>query len=949
MQTSPRPSLTRRSARLLAFVALAACSDATGPGGAPHEVTLSQSGDLRAVAGDHVPELYAVVKDVDGRPVPRVDVRITADGGGTVSPVESTTDARGQVRIVWRVGMESKTQTLQVRAASLDPVSVTAAVEGRVTGVTLALPGDSVEVGDTIAMVAKVLDNFGDERADLPVLWTSSLPGRMTVDTAGRVAAVAEGESEVAATVRGVRGVKRVRAYDVPTALSIVPVGALAALVDVEDSLRLTTQVVGRTGRPMASAGPVTWSCSRSDVVARCDSVVRPRMVPLAHPETVFVSVAGAGLTGRLPVAIWEEPMTRMTVTWPPASMISMDTTRRTPVDATVGDTLRLLLETIGGEVGGVYPYRPDRPYRVSSSDPSVATVSLGGVIAGRRIVNVVGQRPGESVVRILVNGAGAALTARVAERRANACAPDRTIPLDLALGGAITVREGEAVQPRCLEFDRERDRDRVYLVVTDVLPNSTGRYPNAAGDPFGVEGQGLFFQYGLPEPMGVPTTRLYSPGWQPPLALRAAPAAPRETPAWIVDGVPLYEGALDTVAARRQANGLRVMAAGAPPIAAGDTIDLGGFAYFDPDIRTTHGDAVDTRIVVKYVGTRLVIAEMVDVVTERLRYSDGTKPGALSPSRYAELESAYEIPARQLARLFPGTPFSRTVLGRDMGTREMVVNVPLRPGIGGYASGEFVVMDYYSNGEDPRAIDIADGVLAHEFAHMRHISRYWPQGSTPPWLVEGVANFAERLAATARQFGTDTPSRLARATKLDNLNKLPGANINYTESFFSGYHAASYPLDYLADHVEAAGGDGLAAVRALAQHGGEARTADSVVAAAMPGLDVQSLYHRARTALAIEWQRGPGCSTCIAPDVALPEWTRYLQYDLPATVAFAPYDAQFWPTLTPGVSGGLTLTQRTGTFWPALIDGRGATADASWILDMSTAPQTTVTIVRIR
>jgi len=317
--------------------------------------------------------------------------------------------------------------------------------------------------------------------------------------------------------------------------------------------------------------------------------------------------------------------------------------------------------------------------------------------------------------------------------------------------------------------------------------------------------------------------------------------------------------------------------------------------------------------------------------------------------SEYLALEAAYETPARQLARLFPGTPFQREAFGRDFGTREMVVNVTLAAGYGGYASGDRVVMDYASYGSAPRAIDIADGVLAHEFAHMRHIARYWPQGSSHPWLIEGVANFAERLATTAREFGTDTPSRTGRARSIRDLNKLPGANLNSTNSFFTGYHRSSYPLDYLADHVEAAGGDGLAAVRAVAQFGGEPRTADSVVAAAMPGLDLHSLLLRARTAMAIEWQRAATCTTCAAPDAALPAWTRYLQYDLPAAMPFPPFDAGYWPTLRPGTSGGATLTQRTGTFWPVLIDGRGDVRSASWIVDLSTADATTLTVVRIK
>jgi hypothetical protein len=84
-------------------------------------------------------------------------------------------------------------------------------------------------------------------------------------------------------------------------------------------------------------------------------------------------------------------------------------------------------------------------------------------------------------------------------------------------------------------------------------------------------------------------------------------------------------------------------------------------------------------------------------------------------------------------------------------------------------------------------------------------------------------------------------------------------------------------------------------------------------------------------------------------PDAALPAWTRYLQYDLPSVMSRAYFDEPFRRTLHPGTSGGVTFTQRTGSFWAMRIDGRGEVADASWIVDLSAAPQTTLSIVRIR
>ena len=952
MEPSPRPSIARRLAHISAFVLAAACSDATGPdeSAVPDKVTLGVNGELRAIAGSAVAPIVVTVVDASGRALPRVDVRAAASDGGTVTPDSARTDGSGQVRITWRLGLTGRQQTLEVRAGLLAPVTATATAEGRVTLVELTLPADSLEVGQSANVALRVVDHFGDERTDLPVSW-SSTTGLLAVDAGGRVSALGEGDAQVAATVQGVRGARGVRVYDVPTSLELSSAAGAAPLVDVADSLRLTTRVLGRTGRALPRDAQLVWSCSGAVAPAACGPVFRPRLQALAEPVTVKVVASLGDLADTLAISMWEEPMSRMMVSWPPAPFVSMDTLRLTTsiADVTLGDTTRFIVETIGGMVDGVYPYRPDRPYRVSSSDTTVATATLGPVVDGRRVVNVVGRRQGDAVVRILVNGAGAGVTARVAARAANACAPDRTIALDLPLGGTLSLREGDAVVPRCLQFDRARDQGRVYLVVADVLPRTTTKYPNAAGDPFGVEGQGLFMQ-GVGEPRAYPSARIYTPGWVPPAALVSSePLLAPEQPTWTVRGVPLRELPPDFSRAGRATDGARLMAVGQPPVAVGDTFNLYGFAYFDPALTVVDGAPVDTRIVVRHVGARLVIAEMLDVLRGRLRYPDGSVAGAIPADQYGELERAYEGPARQLGRLFPGTPTERTLFGRDFGTHEMVMNVPLAPGYGGYAGGDFVAMDYYFGSFQPSAREIAEFLLAHEFAHMRQMTRYWPQHGAHPWLIEGVANFAERLAMTARGFGTDTPSRTARATTIANPNHVPGGQVYSGDSFFSGYANSSYPLDYLADHVEAAGGDALAAVRDVAQFGGSARTADSVVARWMPGLDMQTLLLRARTAVSIEQQRLAGCTTCVAPDAALPAWTRYLQYDLPSVMTRLFHDEPFRRALRPGTSGGVTLTQRTGSFWPMLIDGRGDVADASWIVDMSAAPQTTLSIVRIR
>jgi hypothetical protein len=105
--------------------------------------------------------------------------------GATAEPALDTSDARGMVRTVWRLGDVPGRQQLSIAvegvgvapalAAEADPVPANAKVE-------LVTKGSGGEVGDTLRepVVVRVTDSLGRALADLPVAWSALDGGSLT-------------------------------------------------------------------------------------------------------------------------------------------------------------------------------------------------------------------------------------------------------------------------------------------------------------------------------------------------------------------------------------------------------------------------------------------------------------------------------------------------------------------------------------------------------------------------------------------------------------------------------------------------------------------------------------------------------------------------------------------------------------------------------------------------
>jgi hypothetical protein len=749
------------------------------------------------------------------------------------------------------------------------------------------------------------------------------------------------------------------------------------APVDVADSLVLAVELRGVRGELLNA--PVQWSCPDTAWVRECGPrLYRPAIRSAPSPVPVRLVASSGGVADTVQASVFERDLSRLLVDLTPyPALVSSDNTlsqQRHAIRAMPGGTTSVYAVAYTAQ-GMVRP----REFRVSVQDTTLFTAVVGKPGPERTPVVITGRRAGSGILTILTNGVSVPVRVEVAAPAALACAPGTSLSLDLAPGEIRTFRGSDPGAPGCLDFRAERDRGRQYLVLTYLLPYSTGRGPNEALELFNFEGQALFYGAGEAIPAEYPVFRFYTPDVRAAslaVASRGGLAAQRAEPGhtWRVGGATLREGrprrerAVREIrsGARRGGQGPRLnVSAATGSIQVGDTLVSGIFASLDRGVRTSDGAPASDRAVVMHVGENLIISEHLDVLRGRLIGADGRTAARIPQAEYAKIDAAYGRPKRQLDRLF-GAPYAGTIAGRDGGGRELAVNMPLQSGVWGWAHGDMTTINYWNASFDGQPnlsqipLNVAEQLLAHEFTHVRHFQQ-WSDLDTQvgPWVVEGFADFGSQLGYAARVLGSETPSRTGRAIVPPGgfPGPLPPLYVLYS-TLFRGYDGSSFVFAYLADQVEARGGDGLRAVRDLALSGHSRVAAEQAVQRHLPGQSLTDVIARAEVARYLEFLRKQSCGWCnkgdavptalhIAPD--LPAHTRYLQFDHPAMGNTMAIFTDAWPILRPGSSFGTAYQLRTGTSWPIFIDGTDPLGDAQYLVDLSSERQTVLSVVRIR
>lgn len=169
-----------------------------------------------------------------------------------------------------------------------------------VASVTVSPARDTVDVADTLRLVATVKNRFGDVLTDRTITWSSSQPDVAQVDASGLVSALKAGEAEIDATVDDVSG---------SSLLTLLgPVAVVSVKPDTADllsgaSTNLTITVTDEAGHDLSARVTVDWSTSDGSVatvdgqgavsgVASGTAVVRAAVAALRDSTVVRVAKA---------------------------------------------------------------------------------------------------------------------------------------------------------------------------------------------------------------------------------------------------------------------------------------------------------------------------------------------------------------------------------------------------------------------------------------------------------------------------------------------------------------------------------------------------------------------------------------------------------------------------------------------------------------------------------
>jgi hypothetical protein len=154
----------------------------------PSSITILAGEGQRGPAGRSLPApVAAQIVSRTGRPMPGVTASFhSVAPGASAEPAFDTSDARGMVQTVWRLGDMPGRQQLTI---SVDGVSVTPALGAEADPVAanakleLVTKAPSGEVGDTLrdAVAVRVTDSLGMALPDVPVAWSALDGGTLTV------------------------------------------------------------------------------------------------------------------------------------------------------------------------------------------------------------------------------------------------------------------------------------------------------------------------------------------------------------------------------------------------------------------------------------------------------------------------------------------------------------------------------------------------------------------------------------------------------------------------------------------------------------------------------------------------------------------------------------------------------------------------------------------------
>ena len=236
------------------------------------------------------------------------------------------------------------------------------------TAITLAPSAPALNVGMTADLTAtsRFSDGSTAPSDDATCTWTSSAPSVATVSGAGLVTGLTAGTATITATKGGIQGAAIVTVASSAATLTSITLNPTSATVNVGQTADFTATAHWSDGSTTASYdSSVSWTSS-APAIATVNSQGLVTGVS-AGSAVLTASAQGHSATAALTIA----------AVAPTLSSLSLNPTSGT---LTVGQTLDLTATANWSNGTSTVPY--DANVTWTSSNPSVATVNVGGVVS---------------------------------------------------------------------------------------------------------------------------------------------------------------------------------------------------------------------------------------------------------------------------------------------------------------------------------------------------------------------------------------------------------------------------------------------------------------------------------------------------------------------------------------------------------------------------------------
>ncbi len=335
-------------------------------------VLVSGGGQVGAPSSVLADSIIVRVNDVFGNAVPSVTVAPVELLFGTVSPTSASTDTTGHAAFRWTLGAATGPQLLELEVVgrAVNMVSVTAnPSNSTVVGTEVNPALDTLNsIGESTQLTAIARDASANQVSG-SFTWSSVSPAVATVDSTGRVTAVANGTTWIhAIELGGTRDSAQIVVLQQLVSVQVTPGNRQLYL---GGSFNFDAQAIDGLGVPMATQPTFVWS-TQSSAIALVDSVGVVSTVGLG--STQVRATAGA-VTGVANVSV-VTPITRIAVV-------------RDSIGFTVTDTFTLVAlqrarsyravayDTLDAVMTGI-------TFTWESANPSVAQLDSTGTVTAR-------------------------------------------------------------------------------------------------------------------------------------------------------------------------------------------------------------------------------------------------------------------------------------------------------------------------------------------------------------------------------------------------------------------------------------------------------------------------------------------------------------------------------------------------------------------------------------